>query len=342
MGSVRESRLHWDGIAKPLGSLGILEDMIAQIAGMRGDADVRLDRRRALVLCADNGVVAEGVTQVGSEVTALVAASIASGTGNINAMARAANAEVLAVDIGMVAPVDHPGVLDCRIGPGTANMARGPAMTRQEAERAIRAGVDLARRAVDDGCDILITGEMGIGNTTSSSAVACALSGLPVAQVTGRGAGLSDEGLKRKTDAIGRALAINSPDPGDPIDVLSKVGGFDIAGMAGVFLGGALYRLPVVVDGFISAIAALIAARLCPGARDYMLASHISREPACQWALSQLSLRPVIHAGMALGEGTGGVALLPLLDMALAVYRQNSTFEHIHMAAYTRFDGEAT
>lgn len=326
------ARRRWNRVAKPLHSLGLLEDMIVGIAGIQDTPDVRLDRRCALVFCADHGVVAEGVTQTGSDVTARVARSIAAGTSNINLMASAAGADVFAVDMGMRTPV--PGALDRRIAAGTRNMAQGPAMTREQAEAALRRGAELAGEMKGRGYQIIATGEMGIGNTTAAAATACALLGLPPEDCVGRGAGLSDAGLARKREAVRRALAVNRPDPADPVDVLAKVGGFEICGMAGAFLGGREHRVPVVIDGAISAVAALAAARLCPAARDFLLPSHLSREPIARRVMEELQLRPVLHADMALGEGTGAVALLPLLDMALRVYNGGHTFGALDMAPY--------
>ncbi|MEA4899463.1 MAG: nicotinate-nucleotide--dimethylbenzimidazole phosphoribosyltransferase [Christensenellaceae bacterium] len=334
--AMRMAQKRWDGIAKPLNGLGLLEQMVVRIAGMQQSCDVSIDRRCVLVLCADNGVVCEGVSQVGREVSALVAENIARGAASVNAMARAARADVVAVDSGLATDVDCPALLRRKLAYGTGNIAAGPAMTRGEAQAMIEIGIELAETCADQGYQLLLTGEMGIGNTTTSGAVAAALLGLSPEAVTGRGAGLSDAGLMRKRSAIERAIALNRPDPGDPIDVLSKLGGFDLAAMAGVFLGGARRGLPVVIDGLISGVAALIAARLLPAARDYMLTSHLSRELAGQCVLEALGLPPpVLHAQMALGEGTGAVALLPLIDMALNVYRQNSTFDEIHLPAYT-------
>ena len=328
-----KARARWDSVAKPLHSLGTLEDYIVQIAGIQQTADVRLDRRCALVFCGDHGVVEEGVSQSGSEVTALVAKSIAEGTGNINLMADAANTDVFAADMGMLVPV--PGTLDLRVGAGTANMTRGPAMTREQAEQAVQRGIDLIGRMKEKGYQIAVIGEMGIGNTTASSAIASVLLGLPAEAVTGRGAGLSDAGLIRKTAAITRAIELNQPDPSDPMDVLAKLGGFELAGMTGAYLGGYLHHLPTVTDGMIPNVCALLAARLCPAAASSILPGHVSREPADRKILDALGMKPVIDAGMALGEGTGGVLLLPLLDMALRVYHGTHTFEGLGMKAYT-------
>ena len=208
-------------------------------------------------------------------------------------------------------------------------------MTRAQAERAILTGAELALEQKAAGVGLLATGEMGIGNTTTSAAVACALLGGSPAEMTGRGAGLSDAGLERKLRAVETALAHNRPDPADPIDVLAKVGGFDIAGMCGIFLGGAAGRVPVLMDGFISTAAALCALRLCPGAGKAMLASHVSAEPAGRRLLDALGKRPLITAGMRLGEGTGAVAAIPLLDMALALYSEGTTFDSTGIEAYT-------
>ena len=328
------AKARWDSIAKPLGSLGALEDAVIRIAGMTGSPDVDLSRRAVVVMCADNGVVAEGVTQTGQEVTAIVAENMSTGDTSVCAMSRAAGAEVVPVDIGTAVPVTGARIRQKCVRRGTANMTQGPAMSREEAVQAILAGVEVAQELCGQGVKLLATGEMGIGNTTTSSALAAVLLNRPVEDMTGRGAGLSSEGLQRKIRAIETAVRVNRPDPGDVLDVLHKVGGLDIAGLAGVFLGGALCRTPVLVDGFISSVAALVAARLCPDCRDYMLGSHASEEPASQLVLAELGLRPFLYAGMRLGEGTGAVAVMPLLDMGLAVYREMATFEDTNIEAY--------
>lgn len=324
-------RAHWDNIAKPLGSLGLLEDMVARLAGIQGRPEVRIDKRALLVMCADNGVLAQGVAQTPGEITAVMAAVIAAGRSSVCIMADRARAQVHTVDMGMFQALPHAGLLDRRIAAGTKDMTQGPAMSREEAQKAILAGVDLVADMKAQGYQILLTGEMGIGNTTTSSALASQLLGLEVEAVTGRGAGLSDEGLDRKIRAIQKAVEVNQPDPDDPLDLLHKLGGFDIAGLCGVFLGAALHGLPVLIDGFISAVSALLALRICPWARQVMLASHLSAEPASRAVLEALGLSPLIQAGMRLGEGTGAVAALPLLDMALDVYRDLITYEAIGM-----------
>jgi nicotinate-nucleotide--dimethylbenzimidazole phosphoribosyltransferase len=326
------ARDHWNSIAKPIGSLGLLEDAVTQIAGLTGSPRVKLGKRAVLVFCADNGVVAEGVTQTGQEVTALVAGNMVKHDSSVCRMAEVAGADVFPIDMGMIAPA--AGVRDCHIRRGTGNFVRERAMTREEAAQAVLTGIRLVGELKDEGYGVVATGEMGIGNTTTSSAMMAAFLGLEPGSVTGRGAGLSDEGLKRKIRAIETALKLHRPDPADALDVLSKVGGLDIAGICGTFLGGAIYRIPVLVDGFISAVGALAAQRLAPLSRHAMLAAHVSAEPAAARLLEVLGLKPMITAGLRLGEGTGAVAALPLLDMALAVYDGMVTFDNIGMEAY--------
>ena len=325
---------------KPLKSslLTVVEKLVMDIAALTGDPAVDISQRAVVVCCADNGVVREGVTQTGQEVTARMAAEMVKMGSSVCRMARTAHADVIPVDLGMVRRVE--GVLDRHVMDGTEDMARRPAMTREQAMEAISAGVDLVKDLKAQGYGLLVSGEMGIGNTTTSSALVAALLNLPAETVTGRGAGLSDAGLHRKIWAIERAITVHRPDPKDPLDVLSKLGGLDIAGMAGLFIGGAIYGVPVVIDGFISAVAALMAQRLCPGADVAMLPSHCSDEPAAKRVLMVLNKYPIIFANMRLGEGTGGVCLLPLLDMALAVYGGNTTFDAVGIDAYTPQGGK--
>ena len=338
MNAKEQAQSRWDQVAKPLNSLGKLEKLIVQIAGVQNTPDVCIAKRCALVFCGDHGVVAEGVSQSGSEVTALVARSIAEGTANINLMAGVSHTVVFAVDMGMATSVS--GTIDRRIAAGTQNMAHGPAMTRTQAEQAIQAAIDLVGAMKAQGYQLIATGEMGIGNTTASTAMACALLGCTPEELTGRGAGLSDAGLIRKREAIARALRTNQPDAADPIDILAKVGGFEIAGMVGAFLGGRQHGVPIIIDGVISAVAALTAVRICPDAAACMLPSHMSREPSMMRIMAELGLEPILHADMALGEGTGAVALIPLLDMALQVYNGPHTFTDLGMAAYTPQEGQ--
>ena len=254
--AMKEARARWDSIAKPLHSLGKMEDLITQIVGITGELHVDLGKKGLIAMCADNGIVEEGVTQTGQEITALVANNFQAGISTVCVMCHQFGVDVHPVDVGIV--TDTNVRRDLKVSYGTKNMTKEPAMTREQAILGIEAGIAMVKELKEKGYRLLATGEMGIGNTTTSSAVASVLLEQPVETMTGRGAGLSSEGLMRKIAAIKKAIAVNRPDPGDAIDVLSKVGGLDIAGMAGVFLGGAAYRVPVIMDGFISCVSALI------------------------------------------------------------------------------------
>lgn len=330
--AVLAAQKRWDSIAKPLHSLGKMEELVMQIAGITGSPDIDIKKRALVAMCADNGVVAEGVTQTGQEVTAIVAENFLQGDTSACAMCRQCGTDVFPVDVGMASDTKVPS--DLKVMKGTRNMAKEPAMTREEAVQGMEAGIEMVKRLKEQGYKLIATGEMGIGNTTTSSAVASVLLDQPVEAMTGRGAGLSSEGLKRKIAAIKKAVALNCPDPQDPVDVLAKVGGLDIAGMAGVFLGGAAMHIPVVIDGFISCVAALVAQRICPLTRDYMIASHVSKEPAAALILKALEKEAVIHGDLCLGEGSGAVALFPFMDMGVAVYESMSTFEEIKVEQY--------
>ncbi|MBR4906674.1 MAG: nicotinate-nucleotide--dimethylbenzimidazole phosphoribosyltransferase [Clostridia bacterium] len=332
------AKAQWDGVAKPLDGLGKLETAVIRIAGLTGDENVSIDRRTVLVLCADNGIVKEGVTQTDASVTATMARRIFEHRSSVCLMAKTTRAEVIPVDFGMLTRV--PGVRDMHVASGTQNMAEGPAMTEAQAFRAIENGILLAKERKAAGDRILVTGEMGIGNTSTSSAIAAVLLNLPVEIVTGRGAGLSDAGLLRKRDAIKRAIEVNKPDPSDPFDVLRKLGGFDIAGLVGLYIGAAIERIPILIDGLPSSVAALVASRLVPNSKTAMLASHCSKEPVAQAILDELGLSAILFADMKLGEGTGAVCMLPLLDMALAVYHGSASFSDAGVEQYTPQGGK--
>lgn len=324
----------WSAVAKPLGSLGLLESMIEQIAAVQGSADVDISGRAAVVMCADNGVVAEGVTQSDSEITAVCARSIAKGESNINIIARTFGAEVFAYDVGIARDVDCAALIRRKTAYGTGNIAAEPAMTVKQAESAVTVGLDAVKELSERGVRIIVTGEMGIGNTTTAAAVSAVLLGLSPSEVTGRGAGLDSAGLERKISAVERAIALHKPSADRPIELISKIGGFDIAAMTGLFLGGAVYRVPVIIDGVISASAAALAVLINENARDYMLASHTSEEPAAKGLLEFIGVKAPINAGLRLGEGTGAAMLLPLLDAALAVYNSSHSFESLEMERY--------
>ena len=325
---------HWDTLAKPLDGMGSFETITAQIGAILGTEQIDLRKKGVLIFCADNGIVEEGVSQTGQEVTLAVAKSMARKGSSVCKMAQSIGAETIPVDIGINSEESIPGVLDRKVRRGTRNFLKEPTMTEEETVRAIVTGIELVRECKEKGYGILATGEMGIGNTTTSSAVASVLLDQPVEEMTGRGAGLTSEGLVRKIAAIRKAIELNQPDPSDAIDVLAKVGGLDIAGMAGVFLGGAVYHVPVIMDGFISCVSALIAMQICPAAGDYILASHVSKEPAAHLILEHMKKEAILYADMCLGEGTGAVALFPILDLAAAVYHSMSTFEDINVEQY--------
>lgn len=328
------ARQRWNTLAKPLGSLGVLEENITKLAALAGDRTVTLNWRTLLVVCSDNGVVAQGVSQSDASVTTAVAAALGRGDSTVNYMAKAANCTVLPVDAGMLEPTPE-GVLNRKLLWGTGDISAESAMSREICIRAMETGAALAEEQVKNGADILLLGEMGIGNTTTSAAVASVLLQREPGELTGRGAGLSDKGLQQKIRIIAQAIAVNQPNSEDSIDVLSKVGGLDLAVLCGICLGGARCRVPVLLDGVITNTAALCAVKLCSRVRDVLIASHVSQEPAAKLLLEALDLKPCLSAGLHLGEGSGAVLALPLLDQALAVYNSGHTFAALGIDAYT-------
>lgn len=332
--SIEAAEKRWLSVAKPLFSLGKLEDAVIRMAGIKRTPEFELKKKGLVIMCADNGVVSEGVTQTGQEVTAIVADNFTKKAASVAIMSEVAGADLFPVDIGMVTDVPSVTRPGQKIAYGTKNLAREPAMTREEAWRAVLVGIRMVEKLKKEGYDIIATGEMGIGNTTTSSAVAAVLLKEPVEKVTGKGAGLTSEGLEKKIAAVKRGISLHKPDQEDALDVLAKVGGLDIAGLTGVYLGGALYHIPVVIDGFISAVAALCAVRMVPDAGDYIMPSHVSKEPAGQMLLDALGVSPLLTCDMCLGEGSGAVAVFPLLEMGLSVYRRMSTFEETKIEKY--------
>lgn len=329
------AQFRWNSIAKPLGSLGLFEDALLRIAALRGTADISAFSNKALIVfCADNGVVQEGVSQCGSEVTAKVAVALSEGRSSVSPLAKAAGCRVVPADVGILDFPGHSGVRNIRIRNSTADIRLGPAMSREECSLAVLRGATLAEELAAAGTQLLAVGEMGIGNSTTAAAVSAAMLGLEPETVTGRGAGLGFDALMLKRQVIRDALAVNRWDPSDPLGLLAALGGLDIAAMCGAFLGAAACRIPVLIDGMISAAAALCAARLCPCARDAMLASHCSSEPAASLLLDALELQAPLSAGMHLGEGSGAVMLMPLLDMALRLYSSGQSFGRLGITAY--------
>lgn len=314
-------------LTKPPKALGRLESLSVRLAGIKGQSLPTLEHKMIAVMAADHGVVAEGVSAFPAEVTPGMVFNFAAGGAAINVIGDLVGARVVVTDVGVNADLSAAvGVRQRKVRMGTANMAQGPAMSREEAIQAIEVGIELVAEEYRNGLDIVATGEMGIGNTTAASAVIAALTGEPVAKVTGRGTGISKEALPAKVAVIEKALMINQPVAGDPVDVLAKVGGLEIAAMTGVFLGGAAHRVPVVMDGFISAAAALVAVRLCHECVDYILPSHVSIEVGHQVVLDELGLTPLFDLQMRLGEGTGAALAMTLYDAAARTLVEMATF----------------
>ena len=311
-------------LAKPPGSLGRLEELSIQLAGITGQVHNRMEKQHLLVFAADNGVVDEGVASTPQIVTLQQTVNLTRAKTGASALCAHFGCGITVVDVGVKYDVPEKRVVNRKIAYGTANLAKGPAMTREQAERAILIGIETAR---DTRADVLGVGEMGIGNTTTSSAVLSVLLELPVEEVTGRGGGLTDEAFRNKKQVIRRAIRLNNPDPKDPIDVLSKVGGFDLAAMCGAFIGAAATHRPVVIDGFISVAAAVCAARLCPNVRGYLVPSHASFEIGYARAMEDLKLQPMLLLGMRLGEGSGCPLAFQILSAACGVMNGMATFD---------------
>jgi nicotinate-nucleotide--dimethylbenzimidazole phosphoribosyltransferase len=316
-----------DDKTKPRRSLGRLEDIAVRIAAIRGTAEPVLGAKAIVVMGADHGVAAEGVSAYPAEVTAQMLLNFASGGAAINVLSRAAGARVVVYDMGVASelpPTDS--IRSHKIAAGTRNMAVGPAMTEAEAVRALETGITAASELIDDGVGLIGTGEMGIANTTASSALTAVLAGADPREVTGRGTGIDDVVWKHKVEVIRRAIEVNDPHPSNPLDVLAKLGGFEIAGLAGVVLGAASRRVPVVIDGFISSVAALVAARMAPDVSGYLLASHRSVEVGHRLVLQELGTLPLLDLDLRLGEGTGAALAMGLVDAALAIVHEMATF----------------
>jgi len=325
--AIRAARQRQDELTKPRGALGRMEEISIQVAGITGAPRPKIKDKAVIVMAADHGVVASGVSLYPREVTAQMMHGFLAGTAGINVLARHIGARVVAVDMGVIGGFEpHPGLICKMIDFGTRDMTRGPAMTRQQAIDALESGIDVLEGEIARGLDIVGTGDMGIGNTTASAAICAAITGRPVAQVTGRGTGLGDGQLADKVRLIERALEINQPDPGDAIDVLAKVGGFEIGGLAGVILGAASNRVPVVIDGFISGAAALIAASLCPDSRAYMIGGHLSIEVGHRAIYDHLGLEPLLDLNMRLGEGTGAALAMSIIEASTRILDEMMTF----------------
>ncbi len=326
--AIQAARARQDQLTKPRGSLGRLEELSIRLAGMKAEPFPSVERKAVIVMAADHGVALEGVSAYPPEVTAQMVLNFLRGGAAINVLARQAGARVTVVDIGVATELQPvPGLVQCKVMRGTHNQAQGLAMTRAEAEQALQIGVDVLNEEAARGLDIVATGDMGIGNTTPSSAITAALTGLPVAQVVGRGTGIDDRTLEHKIKIVEQSLEVNQPDPNDALDVLHKVGGLEIAGLAGVMIAAASHRIPVVVDGFISTAAAVIAVGLAPRVREYLIAAHQSVEIGHRALLAHLDLAPLLDLNLRLGEGTGAALAFHLIEASARILREMATFD---------------
>ena len=325
--AMAEAKARQNTLTKPEGSLGRLEELSLQLAGIQGRSLPRIKKKAIITMAADHGVVAEGVSAYPSDVTPQMVYNFLGGGAGVNVIAHQVGARLVIVDMGVAATLEpNPQLLSRKVAPGTRNMAAGPAMSEEEATRAIEAGIEVTAAEVSKGLDIIGTGDMGIGNTTSSSAICAVMTGRPVAEVTGRGTGIADKQLEHKIAVITRAIAVNKPEPAKPLEVLAKVGGLEIGGITGVILAAATHRVPVVIDGFISGAAALIAAALAPMVKDFLIAAHVSTEPGHRLLLEHLGLNPLLDLGMRLGEGTGAALGISLAETAARILNEMATF----------------
>jgi len=325
--AMAEAAARQEQLTKPPGSLGRLEELSVRLAGIQGKPLPEIKHKAIITMAGDHGVVAEGVSLWPQEVTAQMVYNFMGGGAAINVLARQIGARVVVVDMGVAADLEPDAqLLSRKVGRGTANMAQGPAMTVEQAVQALEAGIEIVTGEADRGLDIVGTGDMGIGNTTASSAICAVISGKPVAEVTGRGTGVEGAQLTHKCEVVEKALAINKPDARQPLEVLAKVGGFEIGGLAGVMLGAAACRIPVVIDGFISGAAALIATSLAPGVKEFLIAGHVSAEAGHRLLLGHLGLKPLLDLDMRLGEGTGAALGISLAEAAARVLAEMPTF----------------
>lgn len=326
--SAEKARIHQNQLTKPVGSLGMLEALSIQLAGITGKERPNFCNKEVIVMAADHGITQQGVSAYPADVTAQMVKNFLTGGAAVTVLARQAKAVVTIVDIGVNYDFENvPGLLHRKIALGTKNFLNEPAMTRVQAEEAIQVGIEVVNQRINDGMDLVATGEMGIGNTTPSSAITAVYTNLPVEKVTGRGTGVDDSGLSAKIKIISQALAFHQPVIQDPVDVLSKIGGLEIAGLAGVILGAAAQRVPVVLDGFISGAAALIAAEISPAVKPFLIASHQSEEIGHAAILKKLELKPLLNLGMRLGEGTGSVLAFNLIEAATRILNEMATFQ---------------
>ncbi len=335
-----QMKKYWDSVAKPLDSMGIFETLISKVGAIHGLQAYDFDKNAVIVMCADNGIVKEGISQSDQSVTAICTENIGKMQSAVGIMAKTAGIEIIPIDIGVNTKNQIKMVRNLKVTSGTKNFLKEPAMTREETLQAMQIGMDLVEEYKKAGYGMIGTGEMGIGNTTTSSTVAAALLDCNAIEVTGRGAGLNDRQLEHKIEVIQKALDKYHFSSSEPFEILCTVGGLDIAGLTGLIIGGAIYKMPIVLDGVISMVAALTAERIAPGVKDYLVPSHISREPAAKKIMEELNLRPVIDADMALGEGTGAVMMISLLKMTYKVLQNSYSFKDAGVQQYVRYKGE--
>lgn len=323
----RIAREKWDGLVKPIGSLGTLEEVTIKIAGMTGSIKNTIEKRAIVVMSSDNGVVDEGVSAAPQIFTRILTESMARDITGVSILAKHTNTDIKIVDIGLNGELDNPKVINRKIANGTKNFTKEPAMSYEEAIRSIEVGIEIGDKLFGEGYDILGTGELGIGNTTTSAAILSVLTGLDIDVTCGKGAGLTEEQYENKKKVIAKGIEINKPNKEDPIDVIAKVGGFDIGGMCGLFLSAAKNRKPIVIDGFISSAAALCAVKLNPLVADYIIPSHLSDEPGAKFMMETLKLKPMLNLGMRLGEGSGCPLAFQVIEAGLYTLENMGTFE---------------
>lgn len=324
---MEKTRGKWDGLVKPLGSLGVMEELGIKISGITGKVNNKLDKKVIVVMSSDNGVFEENVASAPQIVTTVLTEGMVQGITGVSTLGKFVGADIVTVDIGLNSDYSHEKVLNRKIARGTKNFTKGPAMSYQEAVKSIEIGIEIGDQLFAQGYQILGTGELGMGNTSTSAAVLSVLSGLDVDTTCGKGAGITEEQYKNKKETILKGIEINQPNKEDPIDVISKVGGFDIGGMCGLYLSGAKNRIPVVIDGFISSVAALCAVKLNPNVKDYLIPSHLSDEPGARYVLKELDLSPMLKMKMRLGEGSGCPLAFQIIDAVLYTQENMGTFE---------------
>ncbi|MEG1255874.1 nicotinate-nucleotide--dimethylbenzimidazole phosphoribosyltransferase [Clostridium sp.] len=324
--AIKSSKNYIDNLSKPIGSLGVLEETVVRLSGIKGSYIRDINKKTIVIMCSDNGIQAEGVSSCPREVTATVTENFTKGTTGVCNLSKYYNSDITVVDIGVDKDFKNSKIINRKIRYGTSNMTKGPAMTREEAIKAIRIGIDIVKDLKEQGYDLIGTGEMGVGNTATSAAIISVFSGIDSGIIVGKGSGLTDDGLTHKKAMVKKAIEVNKPDKSDVIDVLSKVGGFDIAGLCGVFLGGAIYKIPVVIDGLISSAAAICAKELNLKVCSYMFASHLSAEPGAEYAMKSLGLEPMFSLGMRLGEGSGCPIAFGIMESAIFTMNNMDSF----------------